>query len=405
MRRKRRPVDLRQRSVLVVVTHPQEAPISGKPRYPVPVAEGSARSRSGEDEPISKIAKLPSADPEGKLKRKTTLPDDLLRRSEEEAARRLALKRLDAAVAADRRLEDRLDPEALHDFRVAIRRLRSVLRAYRVQLGGAVRAKDRQRLRKIQRATGAGREAEVALAWLTKQQPTLLPEHLAGLNWLSAVLFERRRQCSETLDDELRASFRRTADRLQGRLAILRSERNLLSEHAQTSFARCLANLTEAHATDLLVTLGQVASMSDFEKLHESRISGKRLRYLLEPVRPYVNEAQQVVKQSKRLQDLLGDLNDVHVLTREIDQAFEASMEQRGQRVRTTLRNGDLERAKREAIMSEWPGFIELHHRLDQERRVLIAELRDRWLAGGLDALVAAARDLALRLRLMEQLP
>ncbi len=145
--------------------------------------------------------------------------------------------------------------------------------------------------------------------------------------------------------------------------------------------------------------------MSDFEKLHESRISGKRLRYLLEPVRPYVNEAQQVVKQSKRLQDLLGDLNDVHVLTREIDQAFEASMEQRGQRVRTTLRNGDLERAKREAIMSEWPGFIELHHRLDQERRVLIAELRDRWLAGGLDALVAAARDLALRLRLMEQLP
>jgi CHAD domain-containing protein len=386
------------------VTHPEEAPISGKPRYPVPVTADSAHPRGRKDELASKIARLPSVDHEAKPKRKTMLPDDLLRRSEEEAARRLALKRLDAAVAAERRLEDRLDPEALHDFRVAIRRLRSVLRAYRAQLEGAARAKDRQRLKKIQRATGAGREAEVALAWLTKQQPTLHPEHLAGLNWLSAVLLERRRQCAEALDDELRASFRRTADRLQERLAIFRSERNLLSEHPQTSFARCLASLIEAHATDLLVSLGQVASMSDSERLHESRIAGKRLRYLLEPVRPYVNEAQQVVKRSKRLQDLLGDLNDVHVLMGEIDQAFEASMEQRGRRVRTSLRRSDLERAKREASMSEWPGFIELHHRLEEERRVLIAELRDRWLAGGLDALVAGARDLAQRLRSVEQL-
>ena len=120
--------------------------------------------------------------------RRTTLPDDLLDRSDEEAARRLALKAVAAARAAERRLDDRSDPEALHDFRVAVRRLRSLLRAYKPQLESAVRQKDRRRLRDIQRATGGGREAEVALEWLTKQQRDLAPEHLAGLNWLSAKL-------------------------------------------------------------------------------------------------------------------------------------------------------------------------------------------------------------------------
>lgn len=278
------------------------------------------------------------------------------------------------------------------------------MRAYQAQLEGAVRPKDRRNLRRIQRATGGGREAEVALEWLTKQQPTLPPEYLAGLNWLSATLMERRRQCSDDLNGEIRASFRRLAQKLAERLAVIKREQNLLTEHLQVSFARCLANLTEAHATDLLVTLGQIASVDDAEKLHDGRISGKRLRYLLEPVRPYVNEAQPVVKASKRLQDLLGELNDVHVLMREIDSAIKSSTEKRGERVRTSLRAGDVDRARRDASMSEWVGLIELHARLHEERRVLISKFRDRWLDGDLDGLIAQARGLAQQLRSLDQL-
>ena len=113
-------------------------------------------------------------------------------------------------------------------------------------------AKDRKRLRAIQQATGGGREAEVALEWLTRQHADLAPEHLAGLNWLSSLLLERRRKCAADLDGKVRAKFRRTAEKLEERLAIMRSEHNLLAEHPHTTFARSLANLTEAHATDLL---------------------------------------------------------------------------------------------------------------------------------------------------------
>ncbi len=331
------------------------------------------------------------------------LPDDLLLRSEEEGARRLALKALSAAKSAERRLDDRFDREALHDFRVAVRRLRSVLRAYKVPLKDVVGSKDRRKLREIQRATGAGREAEVALGWLTKQQSSLEPQHLPGLNWLSASLLERRRQCSANLDRDVRASFGRTANRLEERLAVMRREQNLLSEESTVSFARCLANLAETHATDLLVTLGQAARLDDVERLHDGRIAGKRLRYLLEPMRPYVNDAQKIIKYSKRLQDVLGDLNDVHVLLREIDEALGAAMQQRTERVRASLRMGDIERAQRDAMMTEWAGLLELHRRLGEERRVLAGKLRDRWLDGELQTLVARTRDLAQQFRAIDQ--
>ncbi len=257
----------------------------------------------------------------------------------------------------------------------------------------------------MQRATGTGREAEVALEWLTKQHADLEPEHLAGLNWLSGLQLERRRQCAESLDTGLRESFGRLAARLEERLAIMKSEQNLLADQPYVSFARTLANLTEAHATDLLVNLGQIASMEDAGKLHEARILGKRLRYLLEPIRAYADGAQAIVKRSKRLQDVLGDLNDVHVLMREIDAAFEASMQHKAQRLRESLRQGDLDRARREASVSEWAGLVELYVRLDRERRALIAQLRDKWLSGDLDALVAKARNLAHELRSLDQAP
>ena len=54
----------------------------------------------------------------------------LLDRPAAEAARLLALRLLDDAASARLRLSHPEDPEALHAFRVAIRRLRSSLRAW-----------------------------------------------------------------------------------------------------------------------------------------------------------------------------------------------------------------------------------------------------------------------------------
>jgi CHAD domain-containing protein len=70
---------------------------------------------------------------------------DLLLRPAGEAAHRIARAFLDAAAAA--RLADAADAEALHDFRVAIRRLRVTVRTYPA-LRASVSKKLRRRLRK-----------------------------------------------------------------------------------------------------------------------------------------------------------------------------------------------------------------------------------------------------------------
>ena len=179
----------------------------------------------------------------------------------------------------------------------------------------------------------------------------------------------------------------------------MRSEQNLLAEHPHVTFARSLANLTEAHATDLLVNLGQIMSMEHVEQLHEARITAKRLRYLLEPVRAYARrsavsrEAEQAAAGRARR---LERRSCAHARDRPIVRGFDAA---EGRRVRDSLRRGDIERARREASVSEWAGLVELYDRLDKERRELIARVRDRWLGGDLDTLVAKARDLAQDLR------
>ena len=83
----------------------------------------------------------------------TTFPANLLERPVQEGARLIALAFLDDASAALPRLDDADDTEALHDFRVSIRRMRSTLRAYRRHLKGSHPRRLSRWLRKLQQAT------------------------------------------------------------------------------------------------------------------------------------------------------------------------------------------------------------------------------------------------------------
>lgn len=59
------------------------------------------------------------------------LNQSLLERSPEETSRYLCLGLLHEAADALTRIEQATDEEALHDFRVALRRLRSAIGSYR----------------------------------------------------------------------------------------------------------------------------------------------------------------------------------------------------------------------------------------------------------------------------------
>src|SRR5258708_18455205 len=81
---------------------------------------------------------------------------------------RAVARALLAVVVAERaRLPD--GPNALHDFRVALRRLRSWQRAFRPWLRDTGRGRTRRALATLADASNDARDAEVGLEWLDVQ--------------------------------------------------------------------------------------------------------------------------------------------------------------------------------------------------------------------------------------------
>ena len=84
------------------------------------------------------------------------------------AVRVIARGLLDEMLAAHGKFEQD-EADALHDLRVAMRRLRSWLRAFRPELSDTVKGRTRRRLRELATLTGEARDAEVALAFIERQ--------------------------------------------------------------------------------------------------------------------------------------------------------------------------------------------------------------------------------------------
>ncbi|HEY8020753.1 MAG TPA: CHAD domain-containing protein, partial [Thermoanaerobaculia bacterium] len=159
--------------------------------------------------------------------------EPILGRSPEEGARRLALAFLDQAAAARPRLRDAHgddgddDEEALHDFRVGLRRLRSAIRAYRGALAGSVPRKLERRLRRLADSTGSGRDTEVQIGWLRAQRPALAPYQRPGLRWLLERLAARRAAAYERIAGKVADRFDELETDLRARLSVYTAEVHL----------------------------------------------------------------------------------------------------------------------------------------------------------------------------------
>jgi CHAD domain-containing protein/CYTH domain-containing protein len=331
-----------------------------------------------------------------------TLPPDVLQRSPEESARRIALDRLAAARSACERLTDPRDAEALHDFRVAVRRLRSTLRAWRGQLGKSAAKRHRRALRALQTGTGAGRDAEVALEWLETQRAELGPSHRRGNDWLTRRLGDRHLHAMAQAREEVREQFERIEEDLRPRLERMTLEVHLLEPAAGPCFGEVFADMARECSRDLALKLGQVTSAADRELCHGARIACKRLRYLVEPLRPQHRDAVRIVERCKHLQDLLGDLNDAHVLHDEIAAALEDASVEHARRLLHLAGDEDPERMRRETRRAERPGLLELARRVKLRIRGDFEDLEKEWLGDGLESLVEEVETMASRLEAAE---
>src|SRR6185369_4967629 len=263
----------------------------------------------------------------------------------------LACDLLDDAARAIARLADRRDTEAMHDFRVAIRRLRSSLRAYRPWLRSAASRKIRHGLRDIGDATNTARDAEIQIAWLEVARGSLSRGERSGLNWIVRRLRETRRNAYASARQDVRESFERTAETLRARLAEMSGDSPPLRAP--------LAALLREHAHDLAKRLGSIRSPGDKKSVHEARICAKRLRYLLEPLRRETADAKALVRSFKAIQDLLGELHDVHVLEATLETALDEASREKAAHLRQLAFAGDKSVLQRERQRDELFGVLE----------------------------------------------
>ncbi len=252
------------------------------------------------------------------------LPPDLLSRSAEEGARLVALSYLDEIARAEHRLADAQDSEALHDFRVGLRRLRSCLRAYRPSLKGSVSKKMRRRLRNLTLATNAGRDSEVQLEWLHQRAGQLEPEEIEGLAWLVGRLEGRQFDSRAKVTSSVAARFVKLAAKLRPRLETVRLEVRTGRGRPRFLLSDATRELTTGYVERLEKRLEAVRDGDAVAEAHAARIAAKRLRYLWEPLSRRVPRVRALVGRLKQLQDVLGDLHDMQVLTEEITASLAA---------------------------------------------------------------------------------
>jgi len=241
----------------------------------------------------------------------------------EEGSRRLALDHLATARAARTRVAGASDPEALHDYRVALRRLRSCLRAYRKQVRSTVTRKSLRQLRRLAQSTNESRDLEVHLGWLAERRDCATDAQRPGITWLIGRLEQARQRAWDDMRARDEQLFPGLHDRLHHQLSEFRTTVRLDDESGRRSTAVVTARRARSAARRLERRLGRIRYVSSEEEIHRARIAAKHLRYLLEPFAGDLSEAGAVIEPLKALQDAFGDVHDGHMFVPELREARE----------------------------------------------------------------------------------
>lgn len=229
-----------------------------------------------------------------------------------------------AIVTALRAIADRLDrfeppaladePDAVHQLRTHVRRLRSMLAAYGPLFDASVAAALRRKYRELGKELGTVRDMEVRVqvAERALQEADDSTEATAALR-------------ARLIDSELEAyrlAHARFAERQRMPLAV--SRRAALDEFlAAPPFAplaaepanAVLGDLVEHEAQRTLNLAAHVDPSTDGEQLHIVRKAGRRLRYAAEavaqePVALFDDRVRALATAGEDLHDLLGDHRD-----------------------------------------------------------------------------------------------
>jgi len=223
--------------------------------------------------------------------------------------RTLLRRRAAAVIRERRRVRARGGSAAIHDLRVATRRLQEILRVCEPFLPTGPRRRLWRRARRIRNCLGAVRDADVLVMRIGA-----LARHLpAGERRAARAIADRVRRAAR----EARSGTRGT--RSSGGFPVpgVRRRIEALLETTRRTAVPVAARGRQAAEASLRVAalLLTGARRGDPEDLHALRIRIKRYRYALEIVEESGHpEARPAIAEARRLQRCLGKVHDLDVL-------------------------------------------------------------------------------------------
>ena len=223
------------------------------------------------------------------------------------------LEQFEEMIVQEPRAWEGLDPEGVHKMRVAIRRLRSALRAFKKVLPASVRSFNGE-FKWLAAVLGGVRDLDVAMGNLPHFLSEIPPDD-------AAHLADYRRFLADRWQEERRRLLACLASGRYGRLKAGFAE--VLERGPSERTMETLGSVTIGAAAQRLIgkryrgvlRRGRaITPASRDEKLHALRIRCKQLRYLLEFFRPaYGGLLKAEIRRLKKLQDVLGEFQDACV--------------------------------------------------------------------------------------------
>ena len=209
------------------------------------------------------------------------------------------------------------DIEAVHQMRVATRRLRAAFALFADCLPEREARRWQKEIRRITKALGAARDTDVQFEWLKSYLITLTdPVQLPGVNRLLLRLHQQRqRQQADVLKALDRLEAGRTLDDLNEalRLRVVQARLDQIDARSPGVYAAAAEAITR-RLEEFLAYDVFVYKPAHKAELHAMRIAAKHLRYTLEIFAElYADELKKPIKTVKEIQELLGMLHDCDV--------------------------------------------------------------------------------------------
>jgi putative phosphoesterase len=262
------------------------------------------------------------------------------------------------------------DVENVHRMRVASRRARAALDTFEDCLPPEKVGSLRKEIRRITRALGAARDADVQIGFLAEILPSKGPKEAPGIKLVLRWKTQERAKLQAPLVRALRGLEERGL--LFQMLEHFRTERDSLRKQGvpgrspaayENAWRRVRGKMEE-----LLEHEGYVHQEGAIEEHHAMRISAKRLRYALEMVGELFDDRLEMeISRIKKLQDLLGDVHDCDVWIQEMD------------RLILDLRQGKLELPQGMSPKLVRPGLVFLREDRSKRRREAYREFVELW--------------------------